>query len=161
MYETKKIKLTMDTANEFQDFEKQMEDEIGKKKRTRNQSSKTKVMMLDHICLQPPDWDDSPSVQDAKDFQITTQKETAINDLSDKDVVFKWSVELLAVGPAAAFFVEEKVLRLPVQRYYIKKEMHFGVDCNEVADLEWHVELAFNYQYVSDWQLARMIGRLA
>lgn len=159
-FETKKFKLTMDAANVFQDFSYQLEDEIGKKKRVRN-ASKTKVMEIDHIDLQPPCWDNSPSVQDDKDFQITTQAETAIVNVSDKDVVFKWGQELLAVGAAAAWGVEERVIRKEIKRFYIKKEIHFGVDATEVADTIWHFELAFKYTYVSDWQLARMIGRLA
>lgn len=158
--EVKKLALTMDAANTFQDYEKQLEDEIGKKKRGKRGSS-TKVMDLVEIVLQPPVWDNAPSVQDSKEFQITTQKETSIVNLSDKDVIYMWGQELLAVGAAAAWGVEEKTLKLPVNRYVIKKEIHFGVDCNEVAAVDWHVELGFNYTYVSDWQLARMIGRYA
>ena len=154
--ETKKYSLEMDAANTFQDYEKQLEDEIGKKKRGKRGSS-TKVMDLVEIELQPPDWDDSPSVQDSKDFQITTTKESAIKDLSHNTLIKKWGQELLAVGAAAAWGLEERVLKIPVNRYIIKKEIHFGVDCNEVADTGWHVELGFNYTYVSDWQLARMI----
>lgn len=157
--ETKKFSLTMDTADTFQDYEKQLEDEIGKKKRGKRGSS-TKVMDLVEICLQPPDWDADFVAADSKDFQITTTKETAIVNLSHNTLIFKWGERIFATL-ATGLPVYEKVLKLPVNRYIIKKEIHFGVDCNEVAATGWHVELGFNYTYVSDWQLARMIGRLA
>lgn len=157
--ETKKMALTMDAANTFQDYEKQLEDEIGKKKRGKRGSS-TKVMDLVEIVLQPPAWDSDYVAADSKDFQITTTKETAIKDLSHNTLVFKWG-EVIFATLATGIPAYQKVLKLPVNRYIIKKEIHFGVDCNEVAALSWHVELGFNYTYVSDWQLARMIGRLA
>lgn len=160
MTEVLKYSLVESALNTFTEFEKMLEDEIGVKRRTRNKGSKTKVMHITEIVLEfPGDGYLENTDDDEFEFQITTQSETAMVAISDKDCFFKCKLQNAPTKAQGSFQVVSP-MRIPCDLWYFKKTMYMAVKGTSLAGAgTLGVELHFNYSYVSDWQLQRMISR--
>lgn len=157
MTETKKFNLPISVADTFEDIEKSFEDEIGKKKRGQRGGS-TKVMLMKDINIEYPGFTAPPAAEDGFALQITTNKETALVKISDKDCIFKWYLRSTGISLEPQDLIVKKL----IDRLYLKKEVHFGVDSfGYGATLDYDIEIGFNYKYISDWQFARMLARLS
>lgn len=163
--ETLKYSLTYSAANTFTEFEKSLDQEVGQKRKGRRGNS-TKVMMIRAITVEWLAFDDDPSAGDCQEIQITTNSESAMVNISDKDLFWKAKLymdQTVAATEGHGIAPVNKVQRYIVNLPYIKKEMYIGIDANAVAASSGslHIQIEFQYKYVNDWQLARIISRKA
>ena len=157
MTESLKYSLTESADETFTSFQKSFEDEIGQKRRTRSQGSKTKVMWIKEILIEY----DGQLKTDGHyiAFQITTNEESDMVNISDKDCFFKFKkICNLATN---GLELQDTVWKIPVNKPYIKKDVYFGIKTKTGAVATLNVEIVFEYKYISDWVLSRMIARRA
>jgi hypothetical protein len=144
------------TANSFQEWEKTLPAEIGKKK-----GQTTKVMWIEAITIEWYEWD-AYEAQDADEqmIQITTNSESAEVKLSDKDCFFKRRESVTNSGTAAVDQHWENIKRYEVKKPYIKKEMFIAVDSTGLAaGANVSIQIDYRFIYVSDYSLNRMVSR--
>lgn len=147
----------------YTEFEKALEEEIGNKRK--GKSSSTKVMFIKEVRVELPAESYAGSL-DSVEIQFTTNSESAMVNISDKDCFMKQ--KWMTNGAASLDFIE-LVKTIPVNKPYIKKALYIGIDANGVAGTTFHIEIDFEYmllilllavqKYVNDWQLSRMISR--
>lgn len=95
--ESLKYSLPMSAANTYTQYEKSMEQEIGAKRRGKKGSS-TKIMFVENVEIQWEIWDAGDIDKgDEQALQITTNSETAMVDISDKQRVTSFSPILVAI----------------------------------------------------------------
>jgi hypothetical protein len=157
--ESLKYSLPMSSANTFTEFEKALEQEIGQKRRGKKGSS-TKIMMVRNIEVEWELWDAMEiDTDDEQAIQITTNSESAIVNISDKDCFFKR--QLCVVQESAGYGgIWERIVRYVVNKPYIKNTMWIAVDSTGLnATYTIHIEINFSYKYINDWVLQRIISR--
>lgn len=164
MVETLKYSLTPSGANIYTEHEKALEDDIGRKRRSKKKGPTTKVMMIRAIEINWWAWDDDPSAGDEQALQITTNSESGMVEISDKDCFFKKQLiitQTIGAGEGNGLGALERPKRYIINKPYIKKTMWIATDATAVAasSAAMHVELQFTYKYLSDWQMQRMISR--
>lgn len=162
MTETLKYSLTFSAANTFTEFEKNLGNEIGQKRKGKRGNS-TKVMIIRAIEIEWLQFDDDPSAADSIELQITTNSEANMVNISDKDCYFKakkYMQQTVGAGEGHGIAPVDLIDRYIVNKPYIKDTMYIGIDANEVAASSGslHISIDYVYKYVNDWKLSRMIS---
>jgi hypothetical protein len=158
MTEVIKYSLTCSAADTGTEFEKSLEQEIGQKRRGKRGQS-TKVMWVKAITIEWEALTTPPVAADNYWLQITTNSEqnNEVN-ISDKDCFFKAKFQVTGITTEIQDIIKRYLVDLP----YIKKTMYITIgSAGHGAACNFHVQLEFEYRYVNDWVLSRMISRKA
>lgn len=156
--ETLRYALTESGATTFTEFEKSLDTrEIGKRSRSKNgrYTGKVKVMWIESIEISVPlliaDGDGAL-------LQITTNSETAMVEISDKDCFFKADI-LMAGALAAGAYQEVQPLKFEVNKPYIIDKMYIAIEGVAVGALTVHMCINYSYKYISEAVVKRIIQR--
>lgn len=155
MTETMKFDISAtDAAATWKEYEKALPDEIGQKRKGRRGSS-TKCMLVKDIVLEFPMWGGAVADQDYIMVSISSNSLSAEAYIDDKNIFFKVKLEACGI----ALQIIDKVVKYYVDRLYIKKTMYIQSLVNGLAAAgHTGMELGFDYVYVNDWKLQRIIS---
>lgn len=166
MEESVKYVLTPDTANAYQEWEKNLGSEIGQTRKPRKGKGvgSTKVMYIKEINIEylPTDGvhDDDVTTLDSWELQICTNPQTAMVGLANKSLFAKFRKILHVVG-AAFVWADEQPWKVPINKPYVKNEMFIGIDSNGLeAEASFQIEIVYEYKYVNNFIMSRMLKAL-
>lgn len=154
--ETLKYSLACSADDTFTEFEKNLGNEVGTKRKSKRGTT-SKVMIITAITIQLPST--LASAGQYIDLQLTSHSESAMVDISDKDCFWRKKIELMGVGAAAGFALKDYTPRFIINKPYIKETIWYGIKHSLGATTAVGFEITFRYAYLSDWQLQRMITR--
>lgn len=153
--EVLKYSLACSADDTFTEFEKNLGNEIGTKRKSKRGST-SKVMIIRGVVIQLPTT--LGADDEYIDIQFTSNSESSMVDVSDKDCF--WRKRLLMEGAiAAGAYLKDETPRFIINKPYIKDTIWIGIKHALGATTAVGIEIQFEYKYLSDWQLQRMITR--
>lgn len=159
-----KENITLSSANTFTEVELTLLEEIGKRNK---KGDKIKVMLvwgiaLEHVAGACLPWDTAGgATDDAWEIQFTTNSESAMVEMFDKDVFFKYKeIANFLTGGHNNIIPATKYIWFPQPLPYIKKRLWVGADSTALTGvLDVNFTIFHTYGYVSQYTLNRMIAK--
>lgn len=153
--EVLKYSLACSADDTFTEFEKNLGNEIGTKRKSKRGST-SKIMMIRAIIIQLPTTLGADG--EYVDIQLTSNSESAMVDISDKDCFCRKRL-VLSGAIAAGAYIKDETPRFIINKPYIKDTIWIGIKHSLGAATAVGIEIQFEYKYESDWKLQRMITR--
>lgn len=157
--ETISENITLSAANTYTEKELTLLEDIGKE--IGKKSKSIKGLTVWGIAIELVSGFDGAGVDngDYIEVQITTNSETGIVELIDKDLFWKKKIRLDDATAVGFVFVDDVMyMWFPQPLPYIKKRMWIGVNSNGLASaVDMNVRIFHGYGYFSETQMTRMI----
>lgn len=159
-----KENVTLSAANTYTEVELSLLEEIGKRNK---KGDKIKCMMiwgiaLEHVAGACLPWDTAGgATDDAWEIQFTTNSESAMVEMVDKDVVFKYKeISNFLTGGHSNLIAGTLYFWFPQPIPYIKKRLWVGADSTALTGtLDVNFTIFHSYGYLSQFTLNRIIAK--